>query len=50
MELSHACEEINRLNIEVKHLHTYMHYEAQDYEATISKLAVTDEPLAAEVS
>jgi len=50
MELSRVCEEIDRLNVEVKRLRTYMHYEAQDYEATISKLAVTDEPLAAEVS
>jgi len=50
MELSHMREEIDQLNVEVKCLRTYMHYEALDYEAAISNLAVTDEALTTEVS
>jgi len=46
MELSRVHEEIDWLNVEVKRLHTYMHYEAQDYEAANSKLAMTDKALA----
>ena len=50
MELSRAREEIDRLNVEIKRLRTYMHYEAQDYEDAVSRVSAKDPALAAEIA
>jgi len=50
MELSRAREEIDRLNVEIKRLRTYMHYEAQDHEDAVSRVLAKDPALAAEIA
>ncbi|KAG1749166.1 uncharacterized protein EDB91DRAFT_1235645 [Suillus paluster] len=48
-KLQRAHEEIQHLNIEVRHLHTAIHDEQIKTDATIDELLVTNPPLAAEL-
>jgi len=49
MELCRACEEVDRLNIEIKRLRTAMRDEALEYRDAISTTSKTDAPLASEL-